>query len=189
VSHVDEALLRPLVERFGEPQEWDGSREIDDRDRAMILRSNRRARTHDVTFVILDRDELVVIRKPSFPPNAWRAPSGGIAPGESFEQGTRREALEETGLDIDLTGYPLVARSIFTHGGERLPWVSHVVTARASTRALAPRDRREIAGCRWMTMDELTGPVAEVLRRARGELFTYRAELHDRVAAAIRDRE
>jgi ADP-ribose pyrophosphatase YjhB (NUDIX family) len=181
VSHVDQALLGPIVERFGRPAEWDGSREILARDRTLILRSNAHQRTHDVTFVVLDGDEVVVIRKPFFPPGSWRAPSGGIALGESFEQGTLREAREETGLGIELSGYPLVCRSVFTHSGEQLPWTSHVVTARANGRELAPEDTQEIAECRWMAVDELLGPVAEVLRAEGGNLLTYRADLHDRV--------
>ena len=126
-----------------------------------------------------------MIRKPSFPPGAWRIPSGGIDRGETFEEGARREALEETGLDIELTGYPLVARSVFTHGGEQLPWVTHVVTARAGDGDLAPRDREEIEDARWMSWEELTGPVAERLRASGGALFAYRAELHDRLAALL----
>ena len=186
MSHVDAALLAPIVSRFGEPAVWDGSREITERDRRLILRSNARERIHDVTFAILDGDELVVIRKPFFPPGAWRAPSGGIHVGESFEQGTLREAREETGLRIEITGYPLVCRSVFTYRGQRLPWTSHVVTARADGRALAPEDSEEIAGCRWMAIDELLGTVAEVLRSEGGDLFTYRAEMHDRLFSELR---
>jgi 8-oxo-dGTP pyrophosphatase MutT (NUDIX family) len=187
VTHVDDELLAPVIARFGAPAEWDGSREITERDAQLILHSNERDRTHDVTFAILDGDELVVIRKPFFPPGAWRAPSGGIARGESFEEGTQREALEETGLAIELTGYPLVCRSVFTHRGANLPWTSHVVTATAQSRELCPRDTHEIAACRWMAVDDLLGPVAQVLRSAGGELFTYRADLHDRVFREIRE--
>ncbi|MGZ4480560.1 MAG: NUDIX hydrolase [Gaiellales bacterium] len=186
MSHVDRTLLAPVIERFGPPAVWDGSREITAADRLLIRRSTDRGRTHDVTFFILDAEELVVIRKPIFPPGAWRAPSGGVAPGESFESGTLREALEETGLAIELTGYPLVARSVFTHRGERIPWSSHVVAARTASRKLAPQDTVEIAAARWMTWLELVGPVAEVLRGTHGELFTYRAELHEQVTSLIR---
>jgi ADP-ribose pyrophosphatase YjhB (NUDIX family) len=189
VSHVDRALLAPVVARFGEPAVWDGSRAIVERDRRLIRRSSEKQRTHDVTFLILDRDEVVVIRKPFFPPGAWRPPSGGIAVGETFEEGTLREAREETGLEVELTGYPLVCRSVFTFGDEGLPWTSHVVTARSLGGELAPQDTEEIADCRWMAVDELLGPVAEVLRSEGGELFTYRAELHDRAFELIRGGE
>jgi hypothetical protein len=63
--------------------------------------------------------------------------------------------------------------------------VTHVVTAAAADGELAPRDREEIDDARWISWEELTGPVAEVLRGSGGALFAYRAELHDRVAALV----
>jgi ADP-ribose pyrophosphatase YjhB (NUDIX family) len=185
VTYVDERLLAPVIARFGFPAEWDASREVGERERDNIARSARSQRQHDVTFAVERDGLLAVIRKPLFPPGAWRIPSGGIAPGETFEEGARREALEETGLEIELTGYPLVARSVFTYEGEQLPWVTHVVTAAAADGELAPRDREEIDDARWISWEELTGPVAEVLRGSGGALFAYRAELHNRVAALV----
>jgi ADP-ribose pyrophosphatase YjhB (NUDIX family) len=186
VTHVTEDVVAPLVERFGPPVEWDGSREITARDAATILRSTRRGRRHDVTFAILDAaGATVVIRKPWFAEGAWRIPSGGVHLGEAFADGTAREALEETGLRIELTGYPLVARSVFTHRGHPDPWTTHVVTARAADGELAPRDTEEIAAARWMPMATLTGPVADVLRGTGGGLFAYRADLHDQIARLL----
>ena len=183
MTWVDAALIAPVVARFGEPRAWDGSREISASNAASIAQSNARGRAHDVTFMIQAADgRFVIVRKPQFPPGAWRIPSGGIDRGESFEQGTLREALEETGLAIALTGYPLVARSVFTHDGRELPWTSHVVTAEVTGGVLAPRDRVEIDDARWAAMDELTGPIAHVLRGSESPLFEYRADLHDRIA-------
>lgn len=54
----------------------------------------------------------MVIRRPSgrlllstkafYPPGAHRLPTGGIDAGEAIEAAVRREAREETGLDLDL---------------------------------------------------------------------------------------
>ena len=184
MTFVDAALVAPIIARFGEPKRWDGSREISAQNVANIARSSAKGRAHDVTFMIgSGGGRFVIVRKPQFPPGAWRIPSGGIDRGESFETGVLREALEETGLAIELTGYPLVAESTFTHAGALVPWVSHVVTARVTAGELAPRDRVEIEDARWATMDELTGPIARVLRASGSPLFLYRAELHDRLAA------
>ena len=60
-----------------------------------------------------------------------------------------------------------------------------MVTARAGDGDLAPRDREEIEDARWISWEELTGPVAERLRASGGGLFAYRAELHDRLAAIL----
>lgn len=186
MTHVDELLLAAVVARFGQPERWDGSRELSPQNAANIARSTARGRAHDVTFVIQAQDErVVIVRKPQFPPGAWRIPSGGIDRGESFEAGTLREAREETGLEIELTGYPLVADSVFTHRGAEIPWVSHVVTARAGSEQIAPRDRVEIEDARWAPMNELTGSIATVLRASGSPLFSYRADLHDRIAALL----
>jgi ADP-ribose pyrophosphatase YjhB (NUDIX family) len=186
MTHVTAEVLRPLVERFGPPAEWDGSRPITAHDAATIGPSFARGRRHDVTFAIIGDDGLVVvIRKPRFPPGAWRIPSGGIRPGEPLEEGTGREALEETGLRIAITGYPLAARSAFVHAGRTYDWATHVVTATVTGGRLEPRDVAEIAAARWMPMAELTGPVAAVLRATGGGLFAYRADLHDRIAELV----
>jgi ADP-ribose pyrophosphatase YjhB (NUDIX family) len=186
MSHVTAEVVAPLVARFGPPAEWDGSREITARDAATIRRSTERDRHHDVTFAILgDRGETVVIRKPWFASGAWRIPSGGIRAGETFAAGTIREAMEETGLAIQLTGYPLVARSVFTRRGRPDPWTTHVVTATAVGGTLEPNDTDEIEAARWMPLQVLTGDVAGVLRGTGGALFAYRADLHDEIARLL----
>jgi 8-oxo-dGTP pyrophosphatase MutT (NUDIX family) len=187
MSDLDPALIRGLSRRFGRPAEWRPVIRLTAHDRS-VLALGGAERRHDVTFAVRDgRGRVAVIRKPSFPPGAWRIPSGGVKSGEAFDPGVAREALEETGLVIEVTGYPLVARARFLDpaGGE-LRWTTHVVVARplAGTR-LEPRDRVEIDDARWMTMDELTGPVAAVLRAGPGGLFRYRADLHDRVAGLL----
>lgn len=186
MTHVTAEVLAPLVERFGLPAEWDGSREITATDASTIRAPIDRDRRHDVTFVILDQEgHTVVIRKPQFPLGAWRIPSGGIRPGETVIDGTAREALEETGLTIEMTGYPLVARSVFTHRGHPEPWTTHVVTAVVVGGVLAPRDTDEIEAARWMALDELTGGVAEILRRSGSGLLSYRADLHELIVRLL----
>jgi ADP-ribose pyrophosphatase YjhB (NUDIX family) len=190
VSELDPALVREVSRRFGRPAEWRPVVRLTEHDRS-VLALGGPTRRHDVTFTVRDgRGQVAVIRKPSFPPGAWRIPSGGVKPGEPFDAGVAREALEETGLTIELAGYPLVARARFLDpAGEELRWTTYVVLARAlaGTR-LEPRDRVEIDDARWMTMAELTGPVAAVLRAGPGGLFRYRADLHDRIAGLLETR-
>ncbi len=189
MTHVDERLLAAVVARFGRPAEWDGSRGISDGNAVTIRSSSDPTRAHDVTFVIENgASEIVLIRKPLYPPGVWRIPSGGVVRGENFEDGVRREALEETGLEVRLTGYPLMARSTFVHRAGRETWTTHVVTAEAAG-VLEPRDRREIAAARWGSWDELTGEVATALRGTGSPLFGYRADLHDQIAGLLQGAE
>jgi hypothetical protein len=98
--HIGRHIVQELVFTFGEPEveRWDvpmSDEEIDSVERYRNL-----GRAHDVSLVIQDGGRLAVIRKPGYPPGAYRFPSGGIHPEESFVDGAAREALEETGLVV-----------------------------------------------------------------------------------------
>src|SRR4051812_34531729 len=103
VVHVDETVLAPLRARYGEPVRlsWEG--EISEVEHGLVTYDPRRM--HDVTFFVVSGQRIVLIRKPMFEPGIWRPPGGGVKPGEPFEAGVEREALEETGLRIRLRRY------------------------------------------------------------------------------------
>lgn len=53
---------------------------------------------------IIETGEGVVLIKRRNPPYGWALPGGFVDYGESLEDAVRREALEETGLQITLEG-------------------------------------------------------------------------------------
>jgi len=55
-----------------------------------------------VDVVIETAGGIVLIRRRN-PPHGWALPGGFVDPGESVATAARREAKEETGLDVDLT--------------------------------------------------------------------------------------
>ena len=175
--HVSEAVLARVRERYGEPAllEWSG--EISEREHALATYDPQRM--HDVTLFILNGDRLALIRKPHFEPGIWRPPGGGIKAGEEFEAGVHREALEETGLDIELRCYLVVAEARFVYEPHEVPWHTHVFLATTEDEELAPRDREEIAAARWGTLDELAGPLRERLLATGRAFWRYRVALHD----------
>jgi len=176
--HVDDVVLAPLRHRFGEPAvlAWDGA--ITDQEWAIATYNP--ARTHDVTLFILDPSRrLALIRKPPFPEDVWRPPGGGIKPGEDFVEGAVREALEETGLRVELARYLVTSEALFTNGGRELPWRTHVFLARTEDEELAPSDPEEIAAARWGTLEELAGPLRERLLATNRAFWRYRVALHD----------
>ena len=137
-------------------------------------------RFHDVTLFILDPDgRIALIRKPHFALDVWRPPGGGIKPGEDPSEGAVREALEETGLHVELRHYLVEARAVFRNGGRELPWLTHVLLAETSDRELAPDDPGEIAEARWGTLDELAGSLREILLGTGRAFWRYRVALHD----------
>ncbi|HYF94923.1 MAG TPA: NUDIX domain-containing protein [Symbiobacteriaceae bacterium] len=185
---MTEAVWGPAEASLGRPGERNWSYEIGEAEMDMVVSSTRgQTRLHDVTIFIFNAGgEAALIKKHSYPPGAWRAPGGGINPGEPFAFGARREAREETGLDVRLTRYLLRIHVTFTCGERRQPWTTHVVAAQAAGSAeLAVGDPKEIAGARWGTLDELCGPIADVMLASGSGLFRYRVALHREVARLL----
>jgi 8-oxo-dGTP diphosphatase len=183
--HVDEAVLAPVRARFGtpEPMRWKG--EISDVEWAIA--THNPVRTHDVTLFILDpRRRLALIRKPHFAEDVWRPPGGGIHPGEDFAAGAVREALEETGLHVELRRYLVATEALFTNAGRELHWRTHVFLAETADTEIVVGDPLEIAEARWGTLDELAGPLRERLLATGRAFWRYRVALHDATLQALR---
>lgn len=152
----------------------------------LLRRSTASGRRHDATIFIADGEgRFAVTRKPGYPPGVFRPPSGGVARGEDFEAGARREAREETGLEVALERYVLRARATFVCGSEREPWTTHVLLARAVGGTLDPIDRREIAEARWASPDEMRGPLIAAMRASGSGGLAYRAALQEEVMRAL----
>jgi ADP-ribose pyrophosphatase YjhB (NUDIX family) len=144
------------------------------------------ARTHDVTLFILDpHRRLALIRKPQFAEDVWRPPGGGIRPGEEFVAGAEREALEETGLHVELRRYLVDAHALFTNGGRELRWRTHVFLAATRDEEIVAGDPGEIAEARWGTLPELAGPLRARLLATGRAFWRYRVALHDAALAGL----
>ena len=182
--HLTDEILAPIRERYGEPDvlEWEG--EISEREHRIATYNPRRL--HDVTLFILNGDRLALIRKPMFPPDIWRPPGGGVKPGEGFVEAVRREALEETGLRVELERYLVEARARFVYRPIELDWRTHVFLATTEDKEPEPRDTEEIAEARWGTLEELAGPLRERLLATGRAFWRYRVALHDAALAALR---
>ena len=141
-----------------------------------------------MTLFILDPSRrLALIRKPHFALDVWRPPGGGIKPGEDPTEAARREALEETGLHVQLRRYVVEANAVFFNGGRELPWLTHVLLAETEDTELEPNDPGEIADARWGTLEELAGPLREILLATGRALWRYRVALHDAALDQLED--
>ena len=156
--------------------DWEGA--ISDVEWA--LATHNPTRTHDVTLFILDpMQRLALIRKPQFAADVWRTPGGGILPGEDFVTGAVREALEETGLHVELRRYLVDAHALFTNAGRELRWRTHIFLADTTHENVVVGDPAEIADARWGTLAELAGPLRARLLATGRALWRYRVALHD----------
>jgi 8-oxo-dGTP diphosphatase len=176
--HLTEAVLAPLREQYGEPRPlvWQG--EVSPQEFTPAGRSPERR--HDVTFFVFDpRGRLALIQKPSYPEGIWRPPGGGVNPGEAFEAGVRREALEELGVEIELERFLVSSEATFRCADGVIDWQTHVFSARTDAEELHPIDTREISAARWGTAAELGGPLRVALLGTGRALWRYRVALHD----------
>src|SRR2546421_6839136 len=182
--HVTEAVLEPIRKRYGDPALLEWESEISEREHALATYNPKRM--HDVTLFILNGERLALIRKPQFEPGVWRPPGGGVKAGEDFEAGVRREALEETGLEIELQRYLVAAEARFLYEPHEVPWRTHVFLATTTDDEIEPRDREEIAAARWGTLAELAGPLRERLLVTGRAFWRYRVALHDAALDQLR---
>lgn len=181
--HVDEAVLAPLRARFGEPvtMRWEG--DVSELEHALATYDPKR--THDVTLFITNGERVALIRKPHFEEGVWRPPGGGVKRGEDFVAGVEREALEETGLRVELRRYLVAAEATFLYAPFEVPWRTHVFHAVTADERLDPQDTEEIAAARWGTLAEVAGPLRARLLATRRALWRYRVALHDAALEAL----
>jgi len=182
--HVTSSVLESLAARYGVPDtlRWEGpvSRQ------EFALAGSAPDRRHDVTFFVFDPAErLALIQKPSYPPEVWRPPGGGVREDEAFEAGVEREAVEELGIEISLERFLVSSEAVFRSEGETIEWRTLVFSARTDADELAPVDTREIAAARWGTTEELGGTLRAAMLRTGRALWRYRVALHDATLAAL----
>lgn len=96
-------------------------------------------------IIIRDDDRILVIRRDDN--GHWEAPGGVLELGESFEDGVRREVLEETGLTVKVERLTGVYKNLM-HGIVAL--VYRCCPAGGETRPTA-----EASEVRWMTREEV----------------------------------
>jgi len=179
---VSDQTIESWAALYGVPRTWSHRQAVTPHDYAIISGSQKHGRRHDITLYIEGDGKIAVIAKPFYPPGLYRAPSGGLEPDESLESGAAREALEETGLRIQMCNYLLVATVIFECGGKpSIEWHTHVFSATTADRTLSPTDHHEIREARWAVPDEFATFGAIMRRSQRGGLM-YRAALHDQVS-------
>ena len=184
---VDSQVISQMERRYGQAKVLHWQWEARASDLANIRASQKHGRAHDVTLFIFKGDKLALIRKHIMPPGVYRAPSGGLEPGEPFEDGARREAREETGLDVALKRYLLRINVRFYSGSDFVDWTSHVFEAEETGGELRVVDTKEILENRYGTLDELDGPIREALLATGRRLLAYRVALHDATIELIRE--
>jgi N-acetylglutamate synthase-like GNAT family acetyltransferase/ADP-ribose pyrophosphatase YjhB (NUDIX family) len=165
--------------KYGQPFHLWMTQEFDEKGWFMVQKSAAQERAHDVTLFIQDpQGRYALMSKHSYPPGVFRSPSGGVEPEESFELGAKREAREETGLDIDLKRFVMHVTLDITHEKELFRWDTYVFSATTDGKRLAFTDRKEVKSATW-AMDSQMEEMSRRLRETGNGGLIYRARLSD----------
>lgn len=68
--------------------------------------------THLVSVAAMvtnEKGEILLVKSPW---RGWEYPGGLIEPGESFQEALRREVLEESGVEIEITGFVGICKNV-----------------------------------------------------------------------------
>jgi len=157
-----------------------------------LMRSSmKRGRRHDVTMFISHGGGYVGIQKPQYSNTGiFRAPSGGVNPGETLEAGIKREMYEETGLRVEIERFLIIMSAYFTGpDGEGQEWMSYIFSGKSVAGELSPVDTREISSARIVTREEMLGPIAAEMIKTGWGGFIYRARIAAEAFAAMDGRD
>ena len=113
--------------------------------------------THLVSVAALvtnEKDEILLVKSPW---RGWEYPGGLIEPGESFEAALKREVREESGVEIEITGFVGICKNLERN------IVNIDFTARYTGGALTTSDESTEVG--WFTpeqaMEMITFPLTK----------------------------
>ena len=173
-----------MIERYGSPHERMYRFEVTPKEFQRIRSSQKHGRNHDVTLYVQKEGRLIVIAKPFYPPGVYRAPSGGLNPGESFEDGISREVAEETGCEIELEKFLLRTRVEFVNDGDVIRWRSFVLMARYVSGDFVWTDREEIREVKVVDWEDFED-FGRWMRRTEIGGLHYRAALHETVVELL----
>ena len=187
--YVTRSMIEQAVERYGQPQTAEITIPVSEDEYEFIKATQKNGRRHDTTFYIVKDGRIVVNAKHNYPPGLYRAPSGGLAPGESIEEGLKREALEETGCEVIIERFLLETQVSFVckSGGATRPieWNSYVFQAAYAGGDFEFTDKREIREVRLAALEEFDTFEAIMRKSSVGGLH-YRAALHDAVKGLLK---
>jgi ADP-ribose pyrophosphatase YjhB (NUDIX family) len=177
---VTDDIIDGMVARYGRPHERKFCFDVTATELARIRSSQKHGRNHDVTLYIRKGEQLIVIAKHMYPPNLFRAPSGGLNPGEPFETGIAREVAEETGCEIELGRFLLQTAVDFRHDSDSLFWRSFVFLADYKSGDFKYTDHdeiREVGLVDWSAFESF----GKIMRATDIGGLHYRAALHETV--------
>ena len=187
MSYISRAEIAGIEERYGKPVELRVEFGMGHDEFEFVKATQKQGRAHDITMFIIKDDRLLFIAKHAYPDGLFRAPSGAARPGEGIVEGAKREAFEETGVEIELEKY--LARINVRFFDKQLAdkyinWVSYVFQARYISGMIKPRDTDEIREAAFVKPSDIP-EFNRIMRRSDIGGFHYRAFLTENILGLL----
>ncbi len=169
--------LASIRARYGYPYHQWMTQEFDELGWKLVQKSLLQKRFHDVTLLIEGPDKrFALMSKHSYPPGVFRSPSGGVEPGEDLTAGALREALEETGLPVDLRRFIHHITLDIVYENDVARWDSYIFYATTKETEIKPRDLKEVREAQWASRSQVELMVNRLRDTGNGGLI-YRGNL------------
>ena len=124
-----------------------------------------------VGAVIIRGDRALLVRRATEPlKGEWSVPGGALELGEKLRDGAAREALEETGLKVEVAEVLDVFDSIFTDSDGRTQYHYVLIDFRCMPLAGEALPASDVSDVMWVTEADLAGmnlrdSIAQVVRK------------------------
>ena len=111
-----------------------------------------------VGVIIRQDDRIVLIRRDKEPARGlWTFPGGAIELGESLHDAARREALEETGLEIAIEDVAIVIDHVVRDAGGQVRYHYVIVDYFARPVGGSLKPGTDVSQARWFALADLEG--------------------------------
>lgn len=117
--------------------------------------------------ILRDAQSRVLLVKQAYKLRLWGVPGGVVDPGETPHQAAVREAMEEIGVTVQLTG--IIGTYLLTGGG----WPdiqAYMFTARIQSGTPHIVNQQEIERMEWRSLSELPTPLLPDVEAALEDL-------------------
>lgn len=187
-STVDEAQVRALADRYGEPLRWKRVLPVPS-DGYWDWAEKKADRPGEVLFVIpRPGRRYLALTKSFYPERTFRLPTGGIHSGERVMDAFCREVREETGFESEPERFVGVVEHVLQVRDENVPFVTYILITPEISAVPSPQDVEErISEFREVSLDQ----VETMARKLEGlsQPWTawgrFRAAPHELVVAAL----
>lgn len=138
-----------------------------------MRRKYPRAPIAAVGVIVRLDDQILLIQRGKDPSKGyWSFPGGAIELGETAQEAARREAREETGLELELMGVATIVDNVTRDDAGQVAYHYVIIDYFARPVSGALRAGSDVSDVRWVRYDDLdTLPVTEKAGRILQELL------------------